>query len=110
MAAKKGANAIGERWIEADSLTQFFRPLPQQVIPNVGFARGLSGVIEFLLPGVTGKVAVYCPQSYHWAGQLFIVDADRVTPVSAHASDVLAFIVSGGVTGSPPEISMGSGA
>jgi len=53
------------------------------------------------LPDTQGKVAVYCPQSYHWAGQLFIVHSSRVTPVSAHASDVLAFIVSGGVTGSP---------
>lgn len=51
------------------------------------------------LPGTQRRVAVYCPQSYHWAGQLLIVAADRVTPVTNPASDVLAFIVSGGVTG-----------
>jgi uncharacterized membrane protein len=46
-------------------------------------------------------VAVYCPQSYNFAGQLLLVRPDQVTPLTAPASDVLAFIVSGGVTGAP---------
>jgi uncharacterized membrane protein len=53
------------------------------------------------LPNAQGKVAVYCPQSYHWAGQLVIVPAAQVTPIPSAAADVLAFIVSGGVTGQP---------
>jgi uncharacterized membrane protein len=53
------------------------------------------------LPKATGDVAVYCPQSYNFAGQLLIVPASKVKAVSAASSDVLAFIVSGGVTGAP---------
>jgi uncharacterized membrane protein len=53
------------------------------------------------LPGSAGTVAVYCPQSYNFAGQLLLVPAARVAPITSAASDVLAFIVSGGVTGAP---------
>jgi len=53
------------------------------------------------LPETQGSVAVYCPQSYNFAGQLLLVAATQVTPIAAPASDVLAFIVSGGVTGAP---------
>ncbi len=48
-----------------------------------------------------GDVAVYCPQSYNFAGQLLVVPSSRVTPLDAPSSDVLAFIVSGGVTDVP---------
>jgi uncharacterized membrane protein len=53
------------------------------------------------LPGGAGSVAVYCPQSYNFAGQLLLVPAARVAAITSPASDVLAFIVSGGVTGAP---------
>ena len=43
-------------------------------------------------------VAVYLPQSYNFAGQTIVVPRDRVTPVQAKPSDVLAFIVSGGIS------------
>ena len=53
-------------------------------------------------PGDLGKkrpdlVAVYLPQSYNFAGQVLLFPADQVTPISAGSSDVMAFIVSGGV-------------
>jgi len=44
-------------------------------------------------------VAVYFPQAYNFAGQLVIVPRAAVTPVAVDASDAMAFIVSGGVTG-----------
>jgi len=47
--------------------------------------------------GLPGRVAVYLPQSYNFAGQLLIVDAARVTPLEADSADVMALIVSGGV-------------
>lgn len=48
--------------------------------------------------GVTGnKVAVYLPHSFAWSGNLYVVPAENVTPLSAKASDVMKFIVSGGV-------------
>ena len=51
--------------------------------------------------GLPGDVAVYLPQSYNFAGQLIAVPAGRVTSLGAASSDVLAFIVSGGVTDVP---------
>lgn len=51
--------------------------------------------------GLTSDVAVYFPQSYNFAGQLVIVPAARVRRLEAVSSDVLAFIVSGGVTDVP---------
>jgi uncharacterized membrane protein len=51
--------------------------------------------------GLKRDVAVYFPQSYNFAGQLIVVPADRVQRLDAVSSDVLAFIVSGGVTDVP---------
>lgn len=51
--------------------------------------------------GLPGDVAVYFPQSYNFAGQLVVVPRERVTRLEAGSSDVLAFIVSGGVTDVP---------
>lgn len=51
--------------------------------------------------GLAEDVAVYFPQSYNFAGQLVVVPASRVTRLDAVSSDVLAFIVSGGVTDVP---------
>ncbi len=48
--------------------------------------------------GLPGQVAVYLPQSYNFAGNLILVPADRVTPVKADSAEVMAFIVSGGVS------------
>ncbi len=51
--------------------------------------------------GLKDDVAVYFPQSYNFAGQLVVVPASRVTRLPAVSSDVMAFIVSGGVTEVP---------
>jgi len=53
--------------------------------------------------GLAGELAVYLPQSYNFAGNLIIVPRDRVMPIDARSSDVMAFVVSGGVTGSDIE-------
>ena len=44
-------------------------------------------------------VAVYFPQSYNFAGNLILVPAARVTPIEADSSQIMAFIVSGGISG-----------
>jgi uncharacterized membrane protein len=50
--------------------------------------------------GVEGeKVAVYFPHSYNFSGELFIVPAMHVKKIDAPPSDVMKFIVSGGVSG-----------
>lgn len=48
--------------------------------------------------GAAGHVAVYLPQSYNFAGQTVIVPKDRVENVALAGSEVMTFIVSGGVT------------
>ena len=50
--------------------------------------------------GSTPSVAVYLPISYSVAGHVLIVPAAQVRPLSADASEVMAFAVSGGVAGS----------
>lgn len=48
--------------------------------------------------GLEGMVSVYIPHSYNFSGNLFIVKAEDVTPIKANTTDVMKFIVSGGVT------------
>jgi hypothetical protein len=45
-----------------------------------------------------GTVAVYVPLSYSFSGNLLIVTSDHITVVDASSSEVMKFIVSGGVT------------
>ncbi|MEP6766633.1 MAG: DUF502 domain-containing protein, partial [Gemmatimonadaceae bacterium] len=58
--------------------------------------------------GLDGVVSVYCPHSYAWAGQMFAVPAGQVHPLHQPSSEVMAFIVSGGVTGFPSAALSGS--
>jgi len=48
--------------------------------------------------GAAGHVTVYMPQSYGFAGHILVVPADRVERIDIDAADVMAFIISGGVT------------
>jgi uncharacterized membrane protein len=48
--------------------------------------------------GYPGEVAVYFPLSYSFAGQLCIVNGERVKPLNMSASEAMKFIVSGGVS------------
>ncbi|MEI2720061.1 MAG: DUF502 domain-containing protein [Gemmatimonadales bacterium] len=57
--------------------------------------------------GLPGHVAVYLPQSYNIAGNLILVPAERVVPVEGDSSDVMSFIVSGGVTGAKGVVEAG---
>lgn len=50
--------------------------------------------------GMPGFVAVYLPQAYNFAGNLIMVPTGHVEPVKGEASEIMAFIVSGGVSGS----------
>ncbi len=48
--------------------------------------------------GIADHVTVYMPQSYGLAGHIIVVPADRVDRIDADAAEVMAFIISGGVT------------
>ncbi len=43
-------------------------------------------------------IAVYLPHSYNFSGNLFIVPKKNVTPIHAPSTEIMKFIVSGGVT------------
>ncbi len=55
--------------------------------------------LEFL--GLLNHVAVYFPQSYNFAGHLLLFPKAQVRPLEAESAEVMAFIVSGGVSGGP---------
>ncbi len=45
-----------------------------------------------------GMVAVYCPHSYNFSGNLFLVERSSVTPVDLNPTEVMKYIISAGVT------------
>ncbi len=45
-----------------------------------------------------GLVAVYCPHSYAFSGNVFLVDISRIQPIDGNSTDMMKFIISGGVT------------
>jgi uncharacterized membrane protein len=49
--------------------------------------------------GLKDHVAVYLPQSYNFAGNVLIFPKEAVTPLNIESSEVMTFIVSGGVAG-----------
>jgi uncharacterized membrane protein len=49
--------------------------------------------------GLPDHIAVYLPQSYNFAGSLMLFPRDRVDVLDLPASEVMTFIVSGGVSG-----------
>jgi uncharacterized membrane protein len=49
--------------------------------------------------GLIDQVAVYLPHSYNFSGNLFIVPTQYVTPINASSTEIMKFIVSGGVSG-----------
>jgi uncharacterized membrane protein len=80
---------------------KFDTPVAVELMPGSG-VRAFGFVTRDSLDGAglpDGLVAVYLPQSYNFAGQLLAVPRARVQPVTAEASEIMAFIVSGGVTG-----------
>jgi uncharacterized membrane protein len=49
--------------------------------------------------GLPDHVAVYFPQSYNFAGNVFVVPRSRVESLDVDSTTVMTFIVSGGVSG-----------
>ncbi|MCH2197297.1 MAG: DUF502 domain-containing protein [Flavobacteriales bacterium] len=50
-----------------------------------------------LLDSPKGKVAVYFPHSYSYTGNVFIIPKSNITPIDKNSSEVMKYIVSGGV-------------
>ncbi|MFY0606051.1 MAG: DUF502 domain-containing protein [Cyclobacteriaceae bacterium] len=49
--------------------------------------------------GFPGKVAVYLPHSYNFSGNIFIIDASHLIPLEGSNTELMKYIVSGGVSG-----------
>lgn len=77
---------------------RFDKPVMVQLHPGGVGALGFVTAESLERLGLAGYVAVYLPESYNFAGNLFIVPADQVRRLAAESADVLAFIVSGGVS------------
>jgi len=73
-------------------------PFPGSQARAIGFVT--QETLESM--GMREQVAVYLPQSYNFAGSLLIFPTSAVEPLDADSADVMAFIVSGGVTMPPP--------
>ena len=50
--------------------------------------------------GLPGHVAVYVPQAYAFAGHLLLVPSSQIERLAGESADLMAFVVSGGVTDS----------
>lgn len=48
--------------------------------------------------GIDNMVAVYCPHSYNFSGNLFLISTNNVTPLDLNSTDVMKYVISGGIT------------
>lgn len=78
---------------------RFDKPVLVQLVPGSS-AHVLGFVTQESLTrlGLDSMVSVYVPQSYNFAGQLFIFPTSNVQRLDVSSSAVMAFIISGGVT------------
>jgi uncharacterized membrane protein len=79
---------------------RFDRPVAVTLVPG-SRVRALGFVTRDRLDalGMGDQVAVYFPQSYNFAGNLVIVPRDQVEPLAVSPTDLMTFVVSGGVSG-----------
>ena len=79
---------------------RFDQPVMVALVPG-GHAEAIGFVTRKSMDmfGLENHVAVYFPQSYNFAGNLLVFPKDQVRALDAESSEVMAFIVSGGVSG-----------
>jgi uncharacterized membrane protein len=79
---------------------RFDRPVSVSLTPE-GAVRALGFITreELGFLGMDRHVAVYFPQSYNFAGNLVLVPSERVEPLDTNSTELMTFIVSGGVSG-----------
>jgi len=109
--------AVAERWLGRLPLVKIlYQALKELVGAFVGDKKGFdkpvrvelgAGVVGFgfvtrealPLAGLGGHVAVYFPQSYNVAGNVVAVPAERVTALDVKSSELMSFVISGGIAG-----------
>ncbi|HEY47029.1 MAG TPA: DUF502 domain-containing protein [Anaerolineae bacterium] len=79
---------------------RFDRPVMVEVLPGSGVQiMGFVTRDSLENVGLAESIAVYIPQSYNFAGNVIVVPKEQVTPLEIESGKVMAFIVSGGVSG-----------
>lgn len=48
--------------------------------------------------GMNDRVAVYCPHSYNFSGNLFLVNPEKIRKLDVNPADAMKFVISAGVT------------
>ena len=81
---------------------RFREPVLVTIYPG-GDVRCLGFITQESLAalGLPGPGAVYQPQGYAFAGNTFLVPRAQVEAIDVEAAEVMAFVVSGGVTAIP---------
>jgi uncharacterized membrane protein len=77
----------------------FDRPVAVRLPGTEGYVLGFATRDDVPIAGFGEHVAVYFPQSYNFAGHLVLVPRANVSPLHVKSSDVMSFIVSGGIAG-----------
>lgn len=74
------------------------KPIPGSPLKLIGFItrEDLSNL------GAKGDVAVYLPDSYNISGKLVVLPRRSIKPVKSEATDLFAFVATGGLTGAQP--------
>jgi uncharacterized membrane protein len=81
---------------------RFDKPVVVKLFDNSS-AHALGFVTQESLDalGMADWISVYMPHSYNFSGQMYVFPRDAVRPIDASSSEVMAFVVSGGVTEVP---------
>lgn len=78
---------------------KFNRPVLVLINPEAKLEKlGFLTEHDLAILGEEDKVAVYFPHSYNFSGELFIVPSNQVRELDISPTDVMKFIVSGGVS------------
>ena len=77
---------------------RFTEPVAVELVPGGPWLLGFVTRHSMEHFGLPELVAVYVPQSYALAGHTVLMPKARIRPLSVDPADVMAFIVSGGVT------------
>jgi uncharacterized membrane protein len=78
---------------------RFKQPVAVELVPGSGVrVFGFITRPSMSEMGFADDVGVYFPQAYNFAGQLVMVPRERITLIERDSAEVMAFIVSGGVS------------
>jgi uncharacterized membrane protein len=82
----------------------FDHPVVVQLPGGQGRVFGFATRESVPLPGLGDHVAVYFPQSYNFAGNLVAVPRAEVTRLDVSSSELMSFVISGGIAGLGPRL------